>query len=230
MRGVKVEIRATHTSIVAGGLSSKLSPVFSVSPLCRSSLPLPSRARLRAILVFAALLCLFAATSAPTSAQVHFPGSGPRAADTEAVDTAAAEFTLLNKLNLYRLGNGVAPLELDTALAEIARLRCMDMIERNYFSHEIPGYGYAPYWILAQLNGAVGAGENLGISDEANAVFVDKLHESWELSSIHQVNLLRPEFSRIGIAVVEVPTAPPGFTLKVVAQVFAMASGPLTRV
>ena len=142
----------------------------------------------------------------------------------------SAELTVLHLINLFRLGNGVAPLEWDSALVELARTRSADMAERNYFSHDIPGVGYGPLWLLDQLHGATGTGENLGLSDERNETAMQSLFDAWVASPTHLENLLRPEFNRIGVGVIEVPTRFPGRTFKYVTQVFAIASGPLSRV
>ena len=84
-------------------------------------------------------------------------------------------------------------------------------------------------WLLDQLPQAFGTGENLGESNEPNAYFLESLFQAWVLSPSHLENMLRPEFNRIGIGIVETPTEPPGATLKMVTQVFAIANGPLTH-
>jgi uncharacterized protein YkwD len=144
--------------------------------------------------------------------------------------TEAAEFTVLNLLNLFRLEHGVQPLEWDPVLTDLARERSADMAERNYFGHDIPGVGYGPEWELSQLSGVIGTGENLGEGDESNETAMWSLFDAWVASPTHLENLLRPEFNRIGIGVVEVPTLRPERTIKVVTQVFAIAVGPVRRV
>ena len=162
---------------------------------------------------------------APVEAAAEVPVEAPPPPYTE-----AAEITVLHLINLFRLEHGVRPLEWDTALVELARVRSADMAERNYFGHDIPGVGYGPLWLLDQLRGATGTGENLGLSDERNETAMHSLFDAWVASPTHLENLLRPQFNRIGVGVVEVPTRFPGRTLKYVTQVFAIASGPLARV
>jgi len=58
---------------------------------------------------------------------------------------------------------------------------------------------------------------------------VGSLYNSWVASPTHLENMLRPQWNRIGVGLVEVPGYVPGVTLKYVTQVFAVASGPLTR-
>ena len=94
------------------------------------------------------------------------------------------------------------------------------------FAHDIPGEGYAPLWLLRQVPRARGAGENLGRSAAPNGAVVRALFAAWVASPAHYENMVRPQFTRVGVGVVEV-ARPRGPSLKVVAQVFAAASGPL---
>ena len=144
--------------------------------------------------------------------------------------TDAAEFTVLNLVNLFRLDHGLLPLEWDNVLTDLARERSADMIDRNYFGHDIPGVGFAPVWEQQQLAGGPGTGENLGATTEPNDAAVWSLFDSWVASPTHLENLLRPEFRRIGVGVVEAPTQFPNVSIKVVTQVFATSSAPLRRI
>jgi uncharacterized protein YkwD len=132
-------------------------------------------------------------------------------------------------INELRRASGRSPLELDPALTELARTRSQDMAERHYFSHDIPGTGFAPQWLMDQLEGARGTGENLGLSNEANEQVVRGLFGAWVASPAHLENMLRPQFTRVGVGVVEVPEGS-GRSLKLVTQVFAAAPGLLRRV
>src|SRR6266508_6103419 len=127
--------------------------------------------------------------------------------------TEAAEFTVLNLINLFRLEHGVRPLEWDPVLTDLAHERSVDMVERSYFGHDIPGDGFGPEWELSQLSGVIGTGENVGLSDESNGTAMWSLFDAWVASPTHLENLLRPEFNRIGIGVVEVPTLRPERTI-----------------
>src|SRR5687768_4692557 len=152
------------------------------------------------LLAFPALL---AAGPAPAQEAIAEPSAplGPvePASDVAAPPYAeAAEVTVLHLINLFRLEHGVPALEWDNALVELARMRSLDMAERNYFSHDIPGVGFGPLWLLDQLRGATGTGENLGLSDERNETAMHSLFDAWITSPTHLENLLRPEFNRLG--------------------------------
>jgi len=171
---------------------------------------------------------LWSAAVAGVSAQTAHPLPEVAAANAP-IDAPAAEIQLLDLINLLRMEHGRAPLEWDVALTDLAYARNLDMIERRYFSHDIPDIGFAPFWLKSQLPRALGAGENLGLSDEPNPFVVGSLYNSWVASPTHLENMLRPEWNRIGVGLNEVPSYFPGVTLKYVTQVFAVASGPLTR-
>jgi uncharacterized protein YkwD len=144
------------------------------------------------------------------------------------MDPVSTEAQLVERINALRAEHGRRPLALDTALSDLARERSEDMVARGYFGHDIPGVGFAPHWLLSQLADARGAGENLGLSIEPNDRVVDSLFATWVASPSHRENMLRPQYSHVGVGTVEVP-GPRRTTLKVITQAFAMAAGPLAR-
>lgn len=144
------------------------------------------------------------------------------------LDTPGVELQLAGMINSLRLARGVGLLAADQTLADFARFRSQDMVHRNYFSHEIPGVGMAPQWLLGQLPRARGTGENLGMSDEPNAEVVQALFSAWVASPSHLENMVRPQFTRLGVGVVEAPRLQ-GNSVKVITQLYAIASGPLNR-
>ena len=83
-----------------------------------------------------AIALLFALTSVATLAT-------PRpslAWDGNSFD-ASSEAELIALTNRSRASVGLKALRVDPDLTSIARWRSKDMIERDYFSHTIPGYG-----------------------------------------------------------------------------------------
>jgi len=149
-------------------------------------------------------------------------------ASSPELDAASAEAELVALIGALREQHGLPPMERDAALTEMARERSRDMVARDYFSHDIPGVGQAAQWALDELPNAMEAAENLGRGNESNAVIVSRLFDAWVASPGHLRNLLRPQFNRVGIGLVE--TAGPGATTtKTVTQLFATAHGPLAR-
>lgn len=170
--------------------------------------------------VLALLAAILAAPVEPVAAQEAPPG----------IDGLAAAQQLLDLVNALRAEYGVGPMELSPVAGEVALDRSVAMFDCNYcsFDHQIPGVGYAPYWEIAQIHGAIGAGENLGLTGEPNDQFVQALFDSWVASPTHLENLLRPQWTHMGLGVLEVQFRP-GLSQKVVTQLFVMANGPLSR-
>ncbi|MGI5836343.1 MAG: CAP domain-containing protein [Chloroflexota bacterium] len=122
------------------------------------------------------------------------------------------ELSLLNHLNAERMNHGMAPLELDPALLELARGRCFDMAHRNYFSHVTPDgttvFDQMNAWRLPYRL----AGENIsmGYYDGGAA------HWGFMHSPSHRGNMLNPGFNKVGVGFGVSPSGTPYF-----AQVFA---------
>ena len=113
----------------------------------------------------------------------------------------AAEGTLWQLLNGARVNNGMAPLQGHGTLVGLARWRSQDMLDRNYFSHTIPGCGCAVY-AYYDSNGVsyVWGGENIawnsGLSDGDSPVAA---HNAFMNSAGHRANVLNPSFTHGGV-------------------------------
>lgn len=108
-----------------------------------------------------------------------------------------AERQLFDLVNDERTQRGIAALEWDDRLVPVARAHSEEMFELKYFSHDSPVAG-SPF---DRLQGAgisySRAGENL-----AYAQSVSVAHRALMDSPGHRENILRPEFTRIGIGVI----------------------------
>ena len=118
-------------------------------------------------------------------------------AQTTGWSQAAAEGTLWQLLNGARTNNGLAPLQYHGTLQGIARWRSQDMLNRNYFSHTIPGCNCLVYAYYDQNGLAYDwAGENIGwnsgVDDASSPV---RLHEQFMGSASHRNNILTPGFT-----------------------------------
>ena len=108
-----------------------------------------------------------------------------------------AEAEMLRLLNLERTSRGLAALQLDARLVPIARQHSEEMFRLKYFGHQSPVSG-SPFDRLAAAKITYSrAGENL-----AYAQSVAVAHRGLMDSEGHRENILRPEFTRIGIGVV----------------------------
>jgi uncharacterized protein YkwD len=127
---------------------------------------------------------------------VTLPAAGEDEVREDGAD-AAAIFDLLNRA---RLDAGADPLAWSDALAAVAAGHAREMYLEGYFSHRSPATGTVGDRLAAA--GAVYslAGENLALAATPNQV-----HEGLMGSPGHRENILRPEFNRVGVAVVEGP-------------------------
>jgi hypothetical protein len=110
---------------------------------------------------------------------------------------------ILRSVNAERGKAGLKPLTLDSRLTAAARLHARDMAERNYFDHTSSKPGFETPTDRVQRAGSLdwGAGENIAFNEEPEARVGAKLHEQWLNSPPHRQNLLRPEYTHIGIGV-----------------------------
>lgn len=114
-----------------------------------------------------------------------------------APQTASAERALFDAANRERAAHGLAQLRWDNALANAAREHAQLMAERNTLSHQFPGE--AALQDRARVAGArfTEIAENVAEGPSAEVI-----HASWMHSPPHRANLLDPELTAIGIAVV----------------------------
>ena len=105
---------------------------------------------------------------------------------------------MLKLVNAERTSRGLAALQIHDGLVKLARLKSQDMLTHNYFAHQSPTYG-SPFDMMRQ--GGVSfryAGENL-----AGSPTVERAHTNLMNSPGHRANILNPNFTHIGIGVLE---------------------------
>ncbi len=108
------------------------------------------------------------------------------------------ENMVLELINIERANRHLDSLEPDPALSEVARLYSTDMFTRGYFSHISPE-GLTPFDRIRQANiGFLIAGENLAL-----APTVATAHNGLMNSPGHRANILRSQFGKVGIGVMD---------------------------
>ena len=123
----------------------------------------------------------------------------PRSAGRQAPDPVA-ERQLVDLVNEERRQRGIKSLVLDERLVSVARAHSQEMFTLKYFSHESPVSG-SPFDRLKSAGITYSrAGENL-----AYAQSVSVAHRALMESPGHRENILRSEFTRIGIGVINAP-------------------------
>lgn len=106
--------------------------------------------------------------------------------------------TLLAESNEQRAKHDRQALSLNAELSEAARMKALDMAERNYWSHDTPDG--EPPWIFIEEAGYnyMKAGENLAYGFMTSQQTVN----GWMNSPSHRDNLLDPSFSEVGFGFV----------------------------
>ena len=119
-------------------------------------------------------------------------------------------------VNEVRSSNGVPPLEYDVALAQVARNHSLDMVARDYYSHDNPD-GDGPSERASRqgyncrrdfgFSYSIGVAENifhgygLAYSTMPPASVAQVAMESWMGSSGHRANIIDRAYTKEGIGV-----------------------------
>ena len=108
------------------------------------------------------------------------------------------EQSMLDLVNQERTSRGLVPLTIDEPLRDVARAHADDMFARGYFAHNTPE-GVDPFERMRAAGIVFGlAGENLAL-----APTLDMAHNGLMNSPGHRANILRPEFRKVGIGVLD---------------------------
>ena len=108
------------------------------------------------------------------------------------------EQQMLDLVNQERQAAGLPPVAPDPELTEVARKHSADMFARGYFAHDTPE-GLTPFDRMRAANVRfLTAGENLAL-----APTITVAHNGLMNSPGHRANILRPQFGRLGIGVMD---------------------------
>lgn len=132
--------------------------------------------------------------SAPEATKTPIPSTGD---DYTTALTQVQEENMLNLLNQERILQGFAPLTLDPALSQIARVKSNDMKTNRYFAHESPTYGRVSDMLRHFSYSFTSAGENI-----AHHTTTEKAHAAFMSSDGHRRNILSSAWQKVGIGIV----------------------------
>lgn len=108
------------------------------------------------------------------------------------------ETEMLKLINQERAAAGLEPLEPDPELTEVARRHSADMFSRGYFSHNTPE-NKTPFDRIREADVRFRtAGENLALAPTLQIA-----HRGLMNSPGHRENILRPQFGRAGIGILD---------------------------
>jgi uncharacterized protein YkwD len=154
---------------------------------------------------------LFITTTAFSTQSINVLGtqsSSQNTASAEATPKSAEmddyENAIAAMINNVREQNGVNAIAADGALNQVAEIRSSDLLNRNYFSHYTPE-GTNVFDVM-RANGVSFryAGENLAQSAPAAAGTVEGFLNAWMNSPTHKANILRAQYAKIGVSMVEI--------------------------
>src|SRR5579863_1101880 len=155
----------------------------------------------RAQRVFAlglALLFVASAFASTSRAQsTAHPDRPPNAGKSHSVQLSPDEQALFDSLNQERVSRGLATLHWDSRLASAAQLHAQRMADANNLSHQLPGEPE----LLARLS-ASGAKFSSIAENIAEGSDTPLIHDGWMHSPGHRANILDPQTTAVGIAVV----------------------------
>ncbi|HEX5148293.1 MAG TPA: CAP domain-containing protein [Candidatus Limnocylindrales bacterium] len=160
------------------------------------TLPTPSGRRTASILAL-----LFAVTSVVSLAH-------PQAAlawDSLSF-SSQSEKDLIALTNRSRAAAGLKALKVDSTLTSVARWRSKDMITRDYFSHDIPGYGSVFKKLDAKGYCYKVAGENIGWNNYPDDIATAAIHKMFMDSDGHRANIMGKAWDVVGIGAYKGPT------------------------
>ncbi len=114
---------------------------------------------------------------------------------------SSAESELIALTNRARASAGLRGLKVDSTLHTVARWRSKDMIDNDYFSHDIPGWGHNgvfPY--LSSIGYCYKmAGENIGWNTYPDDQATAAIQQMFMDSSPHRANILGSAWDVIGV-------------------------------
>jgi len=107
------------------------------------------------------------------------------------------ERILADMVNYDRTNRGLKALNVDLQLVSLARQKSLDMIQNGYFAHESPTYGNAAKMLKDAGYQYNGVAENIARNGST-----EKAHAALMSSDGHRRNILGPQWTKMGIGIV----------------------------
>ena len=103
------------------------------------------------------------------------------------------ETSILREMNRVRVANGLRPLRVDNHLERAARAHTREMVAANVFDHGAFGSRMMAFKVQGRMTG-----ENLAWGAGPRGT-PPALVAAWLASPGHRENLLRPQYTRVGV-------------------------------
>ncbi len=127
--------------------------------------------------------------------------------------SSSSERELVKLTNQSRADAGLTSLRVDRDLTEIARWRSKDMIDRDYFSHDIPGAGSVFDEMQRRGYCFRVAGENIGWNNYPDDIATAAIHQMLLDSEGHRRNIEGAAWDLIGIGAYKGPSGKKVWTI-----------------
>lgn len=119
--------------------------------------------------------------------------------DESLIDTELATNNLYVLINQERDKYNLPHLNFDGLLNKAALEKANDMVNDNYWAHVSPS-GKTPWYFINKVGYKyIDAGENLAKNFNSTKAVI----KSWMASSEHKSNIINPNFTDIGIAIIQ---------------------------
>ncbi len=105
---------------------------------------------------------------------------------------------LLSEANKARQEGNLTDLHLSEKLNEAAQLKAENMFDKQYWGHNAPDGTEPWHWLIEAEYGYTKAGENLA----KNFYTAEAVTTAWMDSPDHRKNILEPDYTEVGFAVV----------------------------
>ncbi|OON92164.1 MAG: hypothetical protein ATN33_07825 [Epulopiscium sp. Nele67-Bin001] len=136
--------------------------------------------------------------------EIEVPSIPSRPTETETPETSTPsyinefEMEVIELVNIERQKYNLSPLQIDESLCQVARVKSEDMQQNSYFSHTSPVYGSVTD-LLKHFGVSYSlAGENIAKGQTTPEQVVN----AWMNSEGHRANILKSEYTRIGVGYV----------------------------
>jgi uncharacterized protein YkwD len=138
--------------------------------------------------------------AAPASSVQALPANTQQAVAMQKLPEKAR--ALLDSMNEARRAEGLAPLEWEASLEEVAYARAQNLVANGYFDHYAPDGESAFSELAARGIRYRLAGENLARNNYVETRTVAAAFDGLMNSPGHRANILEPRFSSVGVAAV----------------------------
>ncbi len=141
--------------------------------------------------------------AAPVEVEPTVPPAPPAPTGLDTSPMDAYSQALFDATNKRRTDSGLPPLRANGYLVGIARIRSQDMADHNYFAHVSPITGDNAFTLMDKHGVPYGwAGENLAKNNYEKSECVHVADEALWNSPPHRENILNPNYTDMGIALV----------------------------